>query len=63
MIRYDGITTKDKLFFLAFVNDKNNRIEIPIDKHHAKRIGLYLDKIAIPQEKPVVERGNDEPSE
>jgi hypothetical protein len=62
MIRYKGIKKKDKVQFIIFANEKDVEVEIPLEDHIAHRFSLYLDKIAIPQSKPV-ERQNDEPSE
>jgi hypothetical protein len=62
MIIYKGIKKKDKVSHIIFVNERDNKVEIPLEDHIVQRFFMYLDRIAIPQTKPV-ERSNDEPSE
>lgn len=46
MIIYEGIVKRGKVNYLIFKNDKDYKVEIPIDDSSAHRISLYLDKIA-----------------
>ena len=62
MIIYKGIKKKDKVSHIIFANERDDEVEIPLEDHIAQRFSIYLDRIAIPQAKPV-ERNNDEPSE
>ena len=62
MIKFNGIYTKNKLYFIQFINDKEVTVDIPIDELHAKRIELYLTKIA-PAEHLLVEHQNDDVSD
>lgn len=59
MIVYQGIKSRNKLFFLCLTNDKKKQIEIPIDEATGRRIGIYLEHFSDGIITPV-ERGNDE---
>jgi hypothetical protein len=59
LIIFDGIKHKNNVHYIVFKNEKNERVEIPLDKLLVDHISLHLQKIAPPPPKPV-ERGNDE---
>lgn len=58
MIKYEGMKVANKISYLCFSNDDNEKVEIPLETQVAERITKYLSKIA-PGTVPV-ERGNDE---
>lgn len=62
MIKYHGLKTKGKVYYIVFANEHDNIVEVPIAKAEHDRIAVYLDKITTVDRKPV-ERGNDEPSD
>lgn len=59
MIIYNGIKSKDKVYFLCFKNEKNDQVEIPMDAVIANRISLYLNKLG----EPVMEINKEEENE
>lgn len=59
MIKFEGIHSRNKLFFISFSNDKNEVMDIPIDSDSAFRITRYLERLA-PTEKKVVEQEPEE---
>ena len=59
MIVYKGIKHVDPIYYILFENEKNEKIEVPIDKKTANLFSHYLDFIAIYDRKEV-DRGNDE---
>lgn len=58
MIKYEGMKSINKIAHLCLSNDKNERVEIPLEVQVAERITKYISKIA-PSAAPV-ERGNDD---
>jgi len=62
MIKYGGIKQTDKVYFITFLNERKEQVDVPIDELTAKRISMYLNKIAIHENK-IVEHGNDEPTD
>lgn len=59
MIYYNGSKTVKNVHFLLFKNEKNEHVEIPVDKIVLKQMEAYLNKLQ-PPKLEVVERGNDE---
>ena len=59
MIRYHGLKSKGKVYYIMFSNEHNNIVEVPIAKAEHDRIAIYLDKITTVDHKSV-EIGNDE---
>lgn len=59
MIKYEGIKVQNQFHFLAFSNELDKHVLIPMEEKEAKRIGLWLNKLST-AEKKIVERGNDE---
>lgn len=63
MISFQGIRTRNQLYFLCLSNANGVKIEIPIDKVTGNMISLYLTGFDNKVPMVAVERGNDEPIE
>lgn len=50
MIIFNGIKIVDKIKMICFINDKNAKIEVPIDDITADRISKYLSRISPPDQ-------------
>jgi hypothetical protein len=63
LVIYDGIKHISGQYYFVLKNELGQAVEIPVEKRLADHIKLYVGKIAPPEIKEVVERGNDEASE
>jgi hypothetical protein len=59
---YNGIKYISGQYYLELTNDLEKSVRIPIDKHLAAHIKLYVGKIC-PAITDPVERGNEEESD
>lgn len=60
-LNFDGVIFKNKKIAHLCFSNKNEKIEIPVDRRVGTQILMHLQKIAPPPLK-LVEWGNDEPS-
>jgi hypothetical protein len=63
MIIYDGLITRGSSHFIVFKNDRDARIEVPIDERSYKVLSVYLNKISAEAVDCHMGRNNTEDSE